>query len=177
MAAAAGAAVFFRDPERLIIPIRNGVLSPADGRVTRIDTIPSSASGDALGGDELREITIGIGPLDCHVVRCPVDGRIGRKTRCEGSISGANGGASGEEVEIAFHGDVPVVLSQEAQTPVGHVITDVSVGDELEQGSRIGLLKFASQIKVSFPTDLKLLVNVGDKTEAGITALAARDLE
>lgn len=175
LAVAAGLAAFLRDPDRMVIPIENGVLAPADGKVIRIDTVRL----DEFFSEPVRRISIFMSLADCHVNRNPISGRVAHKSQSDGTFLAAWDERSSEEnrrAGMGIEGDFPCFLRQVAGLVARQIVCRPDVGDRVEQGERFGLIKFGSRVDVFFPSDLAVLVNVGDRTLGGITALAVRPL-
>jgi phosphatidylserine decarboxylase len=157
---------FFRDPERRIPEGANLVLSPADGRVTKIEEIENHF----IGGDG-KLVSIFLSPFDVHINRSPIDGRIefmrytkGRKypaylkrasTRNESNLIGINGG------------ETKVMVKQIAGTFARRIATWVSEGDEINRGDKIGMIRFGSRTEIFVSDKVYLTVSVGDKVRAG----------
>lgn len=172
-AATAGLAFFYRDPDRVTVPIENGVLAPADGKVIRIDTV----TPNEFFYEPVRRVSIFMSVFDCHVNRMPVTGKIVHKSRDEGGFLAAWNERASEEnrrAGMGIEGGFPVFVRQVAGLVARQIVSRPQIGETLSQGERYGMIKFGSRLDVFFPLDLKLMVNVGDRTWAGITALAER---
>lgn len=173
LAATAGVAWFLRDPDRIVIPIDNGILAPADGRVIRIDTVTLPE----FFKEPVRRISIFMSLFNCHVNRAPVSGRVELKTESGSSFMAAWDDRASEEnrrVGLGIEAPVRTYVRQVAGLVARQIVCRPEYGDELKQGQRIGVIKFGSRVDVFFPTDLKLLIEIGDRTIAGVTALAER---
>lgn len=173
LAASAGLAWFFRDPDRYIIPIEDGVLSPADGQVIRIDTVELPE----FFQEPVRRVSIFMGIHDCHINRAPVSGRVEYKATTDGGFLAAWEDRASEEnrrATLGIAGEPRCAMRQVAGLVARQIVTRPEVGDAVTQGERIGIIKFGSRCDVFFPLELRLMVDVGDKTLAGITALAER---
>jgi phosphatidylserine decarboxylase len=164
-------AFFFRDPERQVPQGSGLVVSPADGRVM------FSGSGDARWAPpgSWKQITIFLSPMDVHVNRTPVDGRVTRIDYRQGKFLPAFKEASNEnelnEVWID-HGGRPIVFRQVVGVLARRIVCRVEEGQLLERGERIGLMRFGSRMDVFLPTDATLLVSEGDRVVGGETVLA-----
>ena len=172
-AALAGSLVFFfRDPDRSSPSEAEAVLSPADGRVV--------IAGDPQPGvappGEWRQVSIFLSPIDVHVNRIPVSGRVSRIEYRPGRYRPAYAPASGVENErneiwIEREGG-PVVFRQITGVLVRRIVCRVRVGDEVRAGARFGVMKFGSRIDLFLPPAARLLVSPGDKVRGGETILA-----
>jgi phosphatidylserine decarboxylase len=167
----AGLAWFFRDPERTVVPIENGILAPADGRVIRIDTVDLPEFFDG----PVRRVSIFMSVFDCHINRAPADGIVAWKAEADGGYEAAWGERAAEEnrrTTLGIDGRPRVAMRQIAGLVARQIVTRPVVGQKLTQGERVGIIKFGSRVDVFFSLDLKLMIEVGERTWAGITALA-----
>jgi phosphatidylserine decarboxylase len=164
-------AYFFRDPERQVPQGSGLVVSPADGRVM------FSGSGEGRGAPPgtWKQITIFLSPMDVHVNRTPVDGRVTRVDYRQGKFLPAYKEAANEnelnEVWID-HGGRPIVFRQVVGVLARRIVCRVEEGQMLERGERIGLMRFGSRMDVFLPTDATVLVSKGDRVVGGETVLA-----
>jgi phosphatidylserine decarboxylase len=175
-AAAAGAALagffayFFRDPDRTPPAGRDTVVAPADGRVMIAG--PADARW-APPGDWL-QVTIFLSPLDVHINRTPVAGRVTRLQYRPGKFLPAYKVDAQEnelnELWIDSHGRT-VVVRQVVGVLARRIVCRVGVGDELETGERIGLMKFGSRMDVFLPAGSRLDVAAGHRVVGGETVL------
>ncbi len=164
-------AYFFRDPER-VIPVEAGlVVAPADGKV--MITGPADPRWSPPG--EWTQITIFLSPMDVHINRTPVDGRVTRVEYKPGTFLPAyKDEASGNELNeiwLDHHGE-PIVVRQIVGVLARRIVCRVVEGQTLERGERIGLMKFGSRMDVFLPTRAEVAVAVGQQTVAGETVLA-----
>jgi len=168
---------FFRDPHRTI-PDEDGVLvSPADGRVT--DVTPVGADSE-LGRAGLK-IGVFMSVFDVHVNRSPAAGRVESVTYRPGGFLDARDPAAGERnesatIRLACTRDgraLPVVVRQVAGLIARRIVTDVKIGQDLEIGQRIGMIKFGSRVELIAPTELagEVRVKPHQKVRAGQTIL------
>jgi phosphatidylserine decarboxylase len=162
---------FFRDPDR-VIPAGEGlVVSPADGRVV----IAGPTDGRWSPPGDWQQITIFLSPMDVHMNRTPVEGRVTRIEYRPGKFLPAyKEDASANELNeiwIDYFGE-PVVVRQIVGVLARRVVCRVNEGQVLERGERIGLMKFGSRMDVFLPKRAALLVTVGQTVIAGETVLA-----
>ncbi len=162
---------FFRDPERQI-PLEPGlVVSPADGRIM----IAGPGDGRWAPPGEWLQVTIFLSPMDVHINRTPVAGRVTRIHYRPGTFLPAYDESSNDnelnEVWLEHDGR-EVVFRQVVGMLARRIVCRVSVGDQLERGDRVGLMKFGSRMDVFLPTDAQLQVKVGDRVVGGETVLA-----
>lgn len=164
-------AYFFRDPERNVPGDPDIVVAPADGRVM----IAGPSDGRWAPPGEWKQITIFLSPLDVHMNRSPVAGRITRIDYRPGRFLPAYRESANDnelnEIWIASEGRT-VVVRQVVGVLARRIVCRVAEGDAVERGQRIGLMKFGSRMDVFLPTDAALLVSVGERVVAGETILA-----
>lgn len=164
-------AYFFRDPERTIPAGERLAVAPADGRVMIAG--PSDKRWAPEG--EWKQVTIFLSPMDVHINRTPVAGRVTRIDYKPGKFLPAyNEGSNDNELnEIWLDVDGrTVVVRQVVGILARRIVCRVAEGEVLERGQRIGLMKFGSRMDVFLPPDAELLVNVGQRVIAGETVLA-----
>jgi len=164
-------AFFFRDPERQVPQTSGLVVSPADGRVMTAG--PSDGRWAPPGS--WKQITIFLSPMDVHINRTPVAGRVTRVDYRPGKFLPAYKESANEnelnEVWIDHDGR-SVVFRQVVGILARRIVCRVEEGQVLERGQRMGLMKFGSRMDVFLPTDATLLVAVGDHVVGGETVLA-----
>jgi phosphatidylserine decarboxylase len=164
-------AYFFRDPDRQV-PTQPGlVVSPADGRVV----IAGDADLRWSPPGAWKQITIFLSPMDVHMNRTPVAGRVSRIEYRAGTFLPAYKVEAGQnelnEIWIDHQGE-PVVIRQIVGVLARRIVCRVVEGQELERGERIGLMKFGSRMDVFLPARAEILVGVGEHVVAGETVLA-----
>jgi phosphatidylserine decarboxylase len=163
---------FFRDPDRDSPQDPALVLSPADGRVL----VAGPADPNATPPGEWKQISIFLSPIDVHVNRTPVSGRVTKVDFRRGKFLPAyhtDAAATNERSEIWIdHGGMPVVFRQLVGILARRVVTRVQAGAELKPGERIGLMKFGSRMDVFVPVSSEVKVSVGDAVIGGVTVIA-----
>ena len=165
---------FFRDPERVVPTATGLVVSPADGRVV----IAGPTDGRWSPPGDWQQVTIFLSPMDVHMNRTPVAGRVARVEYRPGKFLPAykEDAAANELNEIWIdHFGEPVVVRQIVGVLARRVVCRVSEGQQLERGERIGLMKFGSRMDVFLPKRAQLLVQVGQTVVGGETVLARLD--
>jgi phosphatidylserine decarboxylase len=160
---------FFRDPERRIPAIQGAIVSPADGKVTSISEIQEN-------GERRTRISIFLSVFDVHVNRSPVSGVIEDVRYQKGKFGNAIGAASAEENEqniVTVQADAGrVIFKQIAGLLARRIVFTRKVGDVVERGERVGLIKFGSRTDVIFPATAEMKVRVGDRVKGGSSVLA-----
>ena len=164
-------AFFFRDPERRVPAGPGLVVSPADGKVM----ISGASDGRWAPPGNWKQITIFLSPLDVHMNRAPVEGRITRIEYRPGRFLPAYREAANDnelnEIWID-HAGRTVVVRQVVGILARRIVCRVREGDVLQRGERIGLMKFGSRMDVFLPAEAGLRVGVGERVVGGETVLA-----
>jgi phosphatidylserine decarboxylase len=164
-------AYFFRDPDRTVPSADGLVVSPADGRVM----IAGPAAGRWTPPGNWLQITIFLSPMDVHINRIPVAGRVTRIEYRPGKFLPAyrEDAAENELNEIWLdHDGRTIIVRQVVGVLARRIVCRISEGQMLARGERIGLMKFGSRMDVFLPTDADLRVAVGQQVVAGETVLA-----
>jgi phosphatidylserine decarboxylase len=160
---------FFRDPERVIPHEPGAVVSPGDGKVTDVSPLTS-------GSDKLTRISIFLSVFDVHVNRSPIAGTIREIRYQRGKYVNAMNQASAEHNEqniVTVEGDgQTVVFKQIAGLLARRIVFHPKVGDRVDRGQRVGLIKFGSRVDVLFDASATPQVKVGDRVKGGASVLA-----
>jgi phosphatidylserine decarboxylase len=162
---------FFRDPDRHVPADPDLVVSPADGRVM----IAGPSDGRWAPPGEWKQITIFLSPMDVHINRTPVDGRVQRIEYRRGVFLPAyNEGSNDNELNELWidHAGQTVVFRQVVGMLARRIVCRVREGEMLERGQRVGLMKFGSRMDVFLPMHAELRVSVGARVVGGETVLA-----
>src|SRR6266849_8393756 len=159
---------FFRDPER-VIPIDAGaVVSPADGKVTDVSTV-------MVNGKPVKRISIFLNVFNVHVNRSPVAGVIRGVRYQTGKFLNAMNALSAEHNEqntVTVEGEGhTVTFKQIAGLLARRIVFNKNVGDRVERGERVGLIKFGSRVDVLLDGSATLQVKVGDRVKGGASVL------
>jgi phosphatidylserine decarboxylase len=163
-------AYFFRDPERTVPEGAGLVVSPADGRVM----IAGPTDGRWAPPGTWKQITIFLSPMDVHMNRTPVEGRVTRVEYRRGKFLPAyNEGSNDNELNEVWidYGGRPVVFRQVVGILARRLVCRVHEGEQLARGQRVGLMKFGSRMDVFLPMEAELLVKVGEHVVGGETVL------
>jgi len=160
---------FFRDPNRAIPAEPGALVSPADGTVTDVSVYPAK-------GEPQRRISIFLNVFDVHVNRSPIEGVIRNAEYRKGKFLNAMGPASAEENEqntVTVEGEGhSVVFKQIAGLIARRIVFTKKIGERVERGERVGLIKFGSRTDVIFSADAQVVVKVGDKVKGGSSVVA-----
>ncbi len=159
---------FFRDPERSIPSGRGLVVSPADGRVVEIRTEEES-------GRSRQRVSIFMSPFNVHVNRSPVAGTIESIVYRKGSFRMASEPRASVENECntftVAGANEGVVVRQIAGVLARRIVFWKNVGDCVERGQRVGMIKFGSRVDILVSPDVTLSVKIGDHVKAGSTVI------
>ena len=168
---------FFRDPERVGPADAGALISPADGTVS--DITPIGADSE-LGRDGVR-IGVFMSIFSVHVNRSPADGRIDSLEHRPGAFLDVRDPMASERNESMTirmtrrgeTGEHPIVVRQIAGLVARRIVTDLSEGQTVARGQRIGMIKFGSRLELLVPRELvgEIAVQVGDPARAGETVL------
>jgi len=163
---------FFRDPDRVSPQDPALVLSPADGRVL----VAGPADATAAPPGEWTQVSIFLSPMDVHVNRTPVSGRVTKVDFRKGKFLPAyhrDAASANERSEVwVNHAGRTVVFRQIVGILARRVVCRVQPGTELESGDRVGIMKFGSRMDVFLPPTADLKVKAGDKVIGGVTVIA-----
>jgi phosphatidylserine decarboxylase len=159
---------FFRDPKRTI-PQGAGLVSPGDGVVTEAEWI------ETVSGSRLR-LSIFLNVFDVHVNRAPVGGVVKVCEFRKGLFMNAMNPESvlnNEQTLITIDaGGYEVSFKQIAGLLARRIVCNLKVGDRVERGQRMGLIKFGSRVDVLIPAEANLKVKTGSRVKGGSTVLA-----
>jgi phosphatidylserine decarboxylase len=160
---------FFRDPERVIPDAAGAVVSPGDGKITEASIV-------TVGGEKKVRISIFLSVFDVHVNRSPIAGIVSEVRYQRGKFLNAMNQASAEQNEqniVQVEGDGQVVVfKQIAGLLARRIVFHPKVGDRLQRGQRVGLIKFGSRVDVLCDAAAALQVKVGDRVRGGASVLA-----
>ena len=168
---------FFRDPERISINDDNYLTSPADGEVLMVHEVDGPKELN-LESKKFTKISIFMNVFDCHVNRTPCQGKISEILYKPGKFLNASLDKASEDNErnyykIANNLGEDIIVVQIAGLIARRIVCESSKDQQLEQGERIGMIRFGSRADVYFE-NYKPLVKVGQKTIAGETLLAKK---
>ena len=162
---------FFRDPERHTALGPREVVSPADGKVMVAGTPTGNFDPAAW-----QQVTIFLSPMDVHVNRMPLAGRVTSVKYHPGKFLPAykrEAGDLNEHTEVVLdHGGQTIVVRQIVGILARRIVCRVREGDEVGAGARFGVMKFGSRMDVFVPQGSTLRVQVGDRVSAGVTVIA-----
>ncbi|MCA1621364.1 MAG: phosphatidylserine decarboxylase [Acidobacteria bacterium] len=166
---AAFMAYFFRDPRRAVPSDAGLVVSPADGRVTRVEKL---SAGDAQSPTV---VSIFLSPFDVHVNRSPIAGAVVDVTYTKGRFIAAtsdNASLVNEQNALTIKGEhLSVVCKQIAGVLARRIVCWKRPGDRMELGERFGLIKFGSRTDLVLPPEVEVVVGVGARVSGGVSVI------
>lgn len=161
-------AFFFRDPKRVPPSDPDVIVSPADGRVTRIESQSPGTSSPTV-------VSIFLSPFDVHINRSPITGKIVDVLYSPGKfLIATNEQASlvNEQNALTIQGDrITVVCKQIAGILARRIVCWKQKGDRLGLGERFGMIKFSSRTDVLLPENVRVTVKKGERVRAGVTII------
>jgi phosphatidylserine decarboxylase len=164
-------AYFFRDPQRTGERGDRLVVSPADGKVVMIADIDEPMFLHARA----RRISIFMNVFNVHVNRYPVSGVVQLVEHTPGKFMNAadeQSSLANEQTSIGLEsGSRRILVRQIAGLIARRIVTDSRQGEHVNQGDRMGIIRFGSRVDVFMPEGSVLQVKVGDATFAGVTIL------
>jgi len=168
---------FFRDPERVSINDENYLVSPADGLV--VDVLKTNGPKElGLENRNFKKISIFMNAFDCHVNRSPCSGKVSDIIYVPGKFLNASLDKASEDNERNYYNiknkqGEDIIVVQIAGLIARRIVSEASKDQELQQGSRIGMIRFGSRVDIYFE-NYNPLVKVNQKAIAGETLLAKK---
>ena len=163
---------FFRDPDRVTPTQPNAIISPADGKVIRVERLAETHfySGACM------KISIFMSVFNVHINRIPCNGSVSRVAYFPGKFFSANLDKASRENEhnavfIDTGQGLQICMVQIAGLIARRIICSVQKGDQVTRGQKMGLICFGSRVDVYLPADMVPEVAVGDRVAAGTTVL------
>ncbi|PKN10405.1 MAG: phosphatidylserine decarboxylase family protein [Deltaproteobacteria bacterium HGW-Deltaproteobacteria-7] len=163
---------FFRNPERYFQNEEKVLISPADGKVIKIENV--EVNGTISG--RFKKISIFMNVFNVHVNRVPYDGKIEAIHYHEGKFFSANLDKASldnerNEVMIRTEDGRAIWTVQIAGLIARRIVCWVSPGTNVRKGERFGLIRFGSRVDIYLPEDSRILVKLKDKVKAGQTLI------
>ena len=163
---------FFRDPAREIPQDADAVLSPADGRVIKVER-----TQDPYGEREAILVSVFMNVFNVHSNRSPVDGKVGKIQYFPGKFVNADMDKASTENErnavvLTTRDGQTVTFVQVAGLIARRILCYIKEGDVLSRGQRYGFIRFGSRVDVYLPLSATVKVSIGDKVSATETILA-----
>lgn len=162
---------FFRDPERNAPDKSNIVVSPADGRILFVKEV----FDDKFLNNKAKLVSIFMSPLNVHVNRIPISGKVDYVNYIKGEYIAAfedKASERNERNEIGITSPAGKVLfTQIAGFVARRIVSDLKVGDSVNIGNRFGMIKFGSRVDIIVPEQWQVKVKKDDNVTAGETIL------
>jgi len=158
-------AFFFRNPEREIPSDPDSIVSPADGRVIRIEKTESG----------LTRLSIFLSVFNVHVNRAPIGGRLVEQTYRPGRFHLAyddRASIENERLILTIQNDRRISFSLIAGVVARRIIPWKKEGDAVTKGDRMALIRFGSRVDIDLPDDCELTVEKGDRVRGGSSTIA-----
>ena len=163
---------FFRDPERICPDRDDAIVSPADGRILRIE----KTFDERYLNDHVQKVSIFMNIFDVHVNRMPLCGTVDKIVYSPGKFYSANterGGLDNESCGVVLTGDNEkrFAVVQIAGLIARRIVCRAEKGDRLERGRRFGIIQFGSRVDLYLPMQMQIEVAPGAIVKAGETVL------
>jgi len=169
---------FFRDPDRVSINDDNYLVSPADGLISNISEV-SGPVELGLENKSYTKVSIFMNVFNCHVNRTPISGTVEEIFYKPGKFLNASLDKSSEENERNYYkiktknNNEEIIVVQIAGLIARRIICEVTKDQNLNQGDRIGMIRFGSRVDVYF-SNKKLLAKLGQNVVAGESLIAVK---
>lgn len=162
---------FFRDPERKTPSAKNIVVAPADGKIIVI----KQNIFNHFVGENCNQVSIFMSPLNVHVNRIPIDGKVEHLKYYEGKFVAAfddKASENNERMETGIvNGEGKILFTQVAGFLARRIVNELKIGDEVKTGERFGMIKFGSRVDIFVPSKYIPAVNLNENVYAGETIL------
>jgi phosphatidylserine decarboxylase len=153
-------AFFFRNPRREIPAEPDAIVSPADGKIVKVERVGN-----------VTKLSIFLSLFNVHVNRSPIAGRIEAVDYRKGKFKAAFIHSASEENErnivMIGNGEIKLVFTQIAGVIARRIVFWKRAGDVVAKGELVGLIRFGSRVDVLFPAGTEATVRVGDKVHGG----------
>ena len=164
---------FFRNPKRITIESLNQIIAPVDGKVVVIEEVEEKE----YFKDNRRQISIFMSPLNVHVTRYPISGKVNFSKYHPGKYLVAWHPKSSEENErttivVENKGVGEILYRQIAGALARRIVNYAKEGELVKQGSDAGFIKFGSRVDIFLPLHMKVNVKLNQKAKGGVTVIA-----
>ncbi len=163
---------FFRDPTRIIPNQDNLILSPADGKIIKIEDII-----DPKSGEKLKLISIFLSVFNVHANRMPIDGEFNSVIYVKGQFLAAfdhKASDHNERMEISIETKFGLIkVKQIAGLVARRILCYAEKGKKMSAGERLGFIRFGSRTDIILPASINLSVEMDQKVFGGETILGA----
>lgn len=165
---------FFRSPKRNLVISSRSIVCPADGRVVAIEEVEEP---EYFNGEKRIQVSVFMSPLNVHLNRYPISGRIAYAKYHPGLFLVAWHPKSSTENErntvvIETEFGPSVLIRQIAGFVARRIVWYCNQDDHVKQGDELGFIKFGSRVDLFLPLDAKIKVELEEKVQGGISVLA-----
>ncbi len=165
---------FFRDPKRIIPEQDNLILSPADGKIIKIDEVD-----DPNIGEKLKIVSIFLSVFNVHTNRMPVNGEFIDVQYIKGKFFAAfdhKASDYNERTEIKIQTKFGIIkLKQIAGLVARRILCYANVGEKMEAGGRLGFIRFGSRTDIILPASINLQIELDQKVFGGETVIGVHE--
>jgi phosphatidylserine decarboxylase len=163
---------FFRNPKRITPEYEKLIISPADGKVLRIEDLPEK---EFLKGP-CKKISIFMNVFNVHVNRIPYSGHVELIRYKKGKFVSANLDKASTDnernvIKIKGNDGNEILVIQIAGLIARRIVCWITQGMYVRKGDRFGLIRFGSCVELYLPVDCLVSVKIGDKVVAGETPI------
>ena len=163
---------FFRDPERIIPPDENAIVSAADGKVVEIKEIVENQYLQS----NAKQISVFMSIFNVHVNRIPMSGQVGFFEYRPGKFVKAYKNTASKENEQTVIGienpHCKILIKQIAGILARRIVCHLREGFHVQRGERFGMIKFGSRLDMILPSSAKIAVQLNQKVKGGETIIA-----
>lgn len=164
---------FFRNPKRKKIKNDKFIIAPADGKIVVIEEVYENE----FFKDKKIQISIFMSPFNVHLNRYPISGKIKYLKYHPGKYFFAWNPKSSIENErfstvIENKFKFTILIRQIAGAFAKRIINYSKIDNLISQGEEMGFIKFGSRVDIILPKNIKINVNLNDRTSAGETVIA-----
>lgn len=166
---------FFRNPKRITIENLDQIIAPVDGKVVVIEEVEEKE----YFKDKRRQVSIFMSPLNVHVTRYPISGKVNFSKYHPGKYLVAWHPKASEENErttiVVENNNIGEILYRQiAGALAKRIVNYAKVGDAAKQGADAGFIKFGSRVDLYLPLDMKINVSLNQKAIGGKTIIAEK---
>ena len=161
---------FFRDPKRITPRQDNLIISPADGKIIKIDELD-----DPNSGEKLKIVSIFLSVFNVHANRMPIDGKFIDVQYVKGKFLAAfdhMASDHNERTEIKIQTKFGIIkVKQIAGLVARRILCYANVGEKMKAGGRLGFIRFGSRTDIILPAGINLEIKLNQKVLGGETVI------
>ncbi|MCE2687109.1 MAG: phosphatidylserine decarboxylase [Rickettsiales bacterium] len=168
---------FFRDPERFTPLDKDVIISPADGKVVKVEYGVNAPSDLGYGDKKWNKISIFLNVFNVHVNRVPLSGTVTKVNYKAGKFLSANVEEASEQNErnsvvVKSNSGEEIIFVQVAGLVARRIISELKENQEVKMGDRYGIIRFGSRADIYLPENIEIKSLVGQTTIGGETVIA-----